>query len=37
LRAITPEQVEEAARKYLHPDGYVAVIAGPMEQMPAGK
>jgi zinc protease len=30
LRAITPAQVLEAARKRLHPEGYVAVIAGPV-------
>jgi zinc protease len=35
LRAITPEQVEDAARKYLHPDGYVAVLAGPVAGAPA--
>ncbi len=31
LRAITPEQVLEAAKERLHPEGYVAVMAGPVE------
>ena len=34
LRGITGEQVHEAAREHLHPKGYVAVIAGPVEEMP---
>jgi zinc protease len=29
IRAITPEQVQKAAKKYLHPNAYVAAIAGP--------
>jgi zinc protease len=32
LRAITGEQVQQAARDFLHPEGYVAVIAGPVEE-----
>jgi predicted Zn-dependent peptidase len=31
LRAITPEQVQAAAKKHLYPDNYVAVIVGPVE------
>jgi zinc protease len=31
LRSITPEQVQEAAKQFLHPEGYLAVIAGPVE------
>ncbi|MFQ6130752.1 MAG: M16 family metallopeptidase [Armatimonadota bacterium] len=31
-RAITLEDVNEAARKYLHPDRYALVIAGPYEE-----
>lgn len=29
IRAITPEQVHAAAKKYLHPDAYTVAIAGP--------
>ncbi len=32
LRDITAEQVHEAAHEFLHPTGYVAVIAGPLEE-----
>ena len=32
LRAITPDQVQNAAKKHLYPDNYVAVIVGPVEQ-----
>ena len=32
LEGITAEQVQEAARQFLHPEGYVAVIAGPVEE-----
>jgi len=32
LRAITPQQVLEAARATLHPEGYIAVMAGPVEE-----
>ena len=32
LREITAEQVQEAAKKHLHPEGYVAVIAGPVKK-----
>jgi predicted Zn-dependent peptidase len=31
LQTITADDVHAAARDYLHPDGYVAVIAGPVE------
>jgi len=31
LRAITAEQVWQAARERLHPDGYIAVMVGPVE------
>lgn len=31
LREITPTQVQEAAKKHLHPEGYLAVIAGPVQ------
>jgi zinc protease len=34
LRAITPDQVEDAARKHLYPNGYVAVVAGPIVEAP---
>ncbi len=34
LRAITAEQVQEAAQKHLYPEAYVAVIAGPVEEAP---
>ncbi len=34
LRAITGEQVHQAAQEHLHPEGYVAVIAGPVEERP---
>lgn len=34
LREITAEEVHEAAGQFLHPDGYVAVIAGPVEERP---
>ncbi len=34
LGAITTEEVHSAAEKFLHPDGYVAVLAGPVEQSP---
>lgn len=37
LRAITPEQVREAAAETLHPEGYLAVIAGPVEEAPQGR
>lgn len=30
LREITPDQVSEAAQKFLHPEGYIAAAAGPM-------
>lgn len=30
LSDITADQVHEAARQFLHPDGYIAVIAGPV-------
>jgi zinc protease len=29
LRDITPAQTQEAAQRFLHPEGYVAVVAGP--------
>ena len=29
MRAVTPEQVQKAAKKYLHPNAYVAAISGP--------
>jgi len=34
LRGITGEQVQEAAQQHLRPEGYVAVIAGPVEETP---
>ena len=30
LAAITPEEVHQAAEQFLHPEGYVAVVAGPV-------
>jgi len=33
LREITADEVHEAAREFLHPGGYVAVIAGPVEEL----
>jgi len=33
LREITADEVHEAAREFLHPAGYVAVIAGPVEEL----
>ncbi len=32
LAAITPEQVHQAAQQFLHPEGYVAVVAGPVNE-----
>ena len=37
LRAITPEQVLAAAREALHPEGYVAVVAGPVQEPEASQ
>ncbi len=34
LGAITTGEVHSAAGKFLHPDGYVAVLAGPVEESP---
>jgi len=34
LRGITAEQVQEAAKKHLHPEAYVSVITGPVEETP---
>ncbi len=31
LKAITADEVHQAAQQFLHPEGYVAVIAGPVE------
>jgi zinc protease len=35
LGAITADEVHSAAQEFLHPDGYVAVIAGPVGESPA--
>jgi len=32
LAKITPDQVNEAAKQFLHPDGYIAVMAGPVAE-----
>ncbi len=32
LKGITAEQVQDAAKKYLHPEAYVSAIAGPVEE-----
>ena len=34
LRGITADEVLAAAKEKLHPEGYVAVMAGPVEQVP---
>ncbi len=31
LASITREQVNEAAKEFLHPDGYIAILAGPVK------
>ncbi len=36
LAAITRDEVHEAAREFLHPEGYIAVMAGPVEEDPGG-
>ncbi len=33
IRAVTPEQVREAAQRYLHPDRMIVSVVGPLEQI----